>query len=177
MTSELLQRYRQLRDDVDRQAERLAAMYAGQMHCRPKCTDCCINLTVWPVEFYAILEDIKAAGIRPVFDPQAGCGFLKDGLCRLYPFRPLICRTHGLPLVYLDDLQDEPTYGVTFCEKNFPAADAICFDADNTLNMDAVNERLAHLQAEFSSAGGLAGSEPNGRIALSRLIDFVQGTG
>lgn len=174
MTEKILQEYRQLRQDVDRQAERLSAMHAGQMRCQQKCTDCCINLTVWPVEFYAILEDVKAADIRLVFDMQASCGFLKEGLCQLYPFRPLICRTHGLPLVYLDDVQDEPVYGVTFCEKNFSDAETMDFDSDNTLNMDNINERLARLQTEFSSAGGPEGSEPNGRMALSRLIEFVQ---
>lgn len=173
MTHEILQRYRRLRDSVDRQAERLFAVHSAQIQCRQKCTDCCINLTVWPVEFYAILEELKAAGVKPVFDANAGCGFLKDGLCQLYPFRPIICRTHGLPLVYLDETQDEPVYGVTFCEKNFQNADDLAFGADTTLNMDEVNECLARQQTEFSAVVGNEDTDDNGRIALARLIDFL----
>jgi Fe-S-cluster containining protein len=134
-----------------------------------------VNLTVWPVEFFAIVEELKAAQIRPVFDASASCGFLKDGLCQIYASRPIICRTHGLPLVYLDDEQDEPAYGVMFCQKNFVGekADAVDFGPDNTLDMDSVNETLARLHTEFLEAGGESGPDGQGRIALSRLSEFL----
>jgi len=165
--------YRQLRQEVDAIAAKLEAVHREQMQCKKGCVHCCVNLTVWPVEFFAILEDLKAAGIKPGFDPAAGCGFLKNGLCQIYAFRPIICRTHGLPLVYLDDEQDEPVYGVTFCEKNFQDADDLAFGPDNTLFMDEINQRLARLQAEFLEAGGQEGADGHGRIALARLVEYL----
>ena len=170
-----IEQYRQLRDDVDRQADLLFEAHSHYMQCRRQCTDCCINLTVWPVEFFAILEDLRAAAVKPVFDAKASCGFLKDGLCQIYAFRPIICRTHGLPLVYLDDEADEPVHGVTFCQKNFTGldADAIAFGPANTLDMDAVNETLARLHTAFLDAGGQSGPDGDSRIALAALVKFV----
>lgn len=169
--NEIIHQYRLLRNEIDKHARRLAAVHSAHIRCKAQCTDCCINLTVWPVEYFAILDDLKTAGVSPVFDAQASCGLLKDGLCQIYPFRPVICRTHGLPLVYLDDERDEPAYGVMFCQKNFQAAGALAFGPDNTLNMDAVNDTLARLHTDYRAAGGQRGGDENGRIALSRLID------
>ena len=172
---EVICKYRQLRADVDRQVDSLYAIHAQHIRCRQQCTDCCMNLTVWPVEFFAIVEDVRAAGIRPVFDEAALCGFLKDDLCQIYSFRPIICRTHGLPLVYLDDRGDEPRHCVIFCQKNFtaPEADAIEFGPDNTLDMEEANQSLARLHTAYLESGGSAGRDEQGRMALSRLIEFL----
>ncbi len=172
---EVIQKYRQLRADVDRQSDALYAIHAHHIRCRQQCTDCCMNLTVWPVEFFAIVEDVRAAGIRPVFDEAASCGFLKDGLCQIYSFRPIICRTHGLPLVYLDDRDDEPSHCVIFCQKNFTAsqADAIKFGPANTLDMDQVNQSLARLHTAYLESGAPAGRDEQGRLALARLLEFL----
>jgi Fe-S-cluster containining protein len=174
--NELTQHYRRLRDQVDQLVGRLETIHRDAIQCKQGCTHCCVNLTVWPVEFFAIAEDLGAAGIKPVFDPTAACGFLKDGLCQIYAFRPIICRTHGLPLVYLDDEQDEPAYGVTFCEKNFQEADDSAFGPDNTLDMDAVNQALAHLQAAFVETPQTLSfaRDANGRIALKLLADAAR---
>lgn len=171
--NDIIPQYRLLRNEIDKQARRLAALHSAHIHCKAQCTACCINLTVWPVEFFAILEDLRAAAVKPVFDPQASCGFLKDGLCQIYPFRPIICRTHGLPLAYLDDRQDEPAYGVAFCEKNFRYTEEIAFGPNNTLDMDTVNETLARLYTDYLAVGGTAGDDGDGRIALSRLTKYV----
>ena len=168
-----IQGYYALCQEVDALAARLEPIHREQMQCQKGCVDCCMNLTVWPVEFFAIAQEVKAAGVELAFDELAGCGFLKDGLCRIYPFRPIICRTHGLPLVYLEDEQDEPAYGVTFCQKNFQEADDIEFGPDNTLYMDEINERLAGLQAEFAETDQTrqVKRDANGRIALRELVN------
>lgn len=168
-----LDQYRLLRNHVDKRIAELMDIHGDNLHCRERCVDCCVNLTVWPVEFFAILEDLKAAQITPVFDGQASCGFLKDGLCQIYPYRPIICRTHGLPLVYLDEEQDEPAYGVMFCRKNFQDSDDMAFGPDNTLAMDAVNETLARLHTAFLEVGGKPGPDGNGRISLARLAKYL----
>ncbi|HOL89027.1 MAG TPA: YkgJ family cysteine cluster protein, partial [Anaerohalosphaeraceae bacterium] len=109
--------YRRLREEADAIAARLTEVHGSQIVCRAGCTDCCQNLSVWPVEFYAVLEDLRAAGCSHlVFDESASCGFLKDGLCQIYPFRPLICRTHGLPIAFEIETAE---IAVSFCPKNF----------------------------------------------------------
>lgn len=167
-----IEQYRQLRDEVDGISERLSGIHAAWMQCGKGCCGCCQNLSVWPVEFYSILDEIKASGWKvPSFDEQADCGFLADGLCSIYPFRPMICRTHGLPLVYWHDETDPPGYGVMFCEKNFTDADDIEFTPDNIINMDEINEKLAQANVAFIEDRKELGLEPSSRIELRRLVE------
>lgn len=171
----VIRQYHHLRAEIDQQVDRLLMLHSCYLQCQKQCTDCCMNLTVWPVEFFAIAQDLRSAGIKPAFDEQAACGFLKEGLCQIYPFRPLICRTHGLPLVYLDEQDDGPVHCVTFCRKNFaaPEAAAIAFGPDNTLDMDTVNETLARLHLAFCKAGGPIGDSEQGRMALAHLVEHL----
>lgn len=166
----LCQRYRRLRGQLDEQIARLTQMHQRHLACRAGCCQCCIHLSVWPVEFVAIAEDLAAAGIRPALDEAADCPFLKDGLCQIYPFRPIICRTHGLPLAYLNDQDD---WQVWFCQNNFVDADDAQFDQDSVLNMEQINQQLAELQAEFVRLGGAAGINPAERVKLGRIIDWL----
>ncbi|MBC8379143.1 MAG: YkgJ family cysteine cluster protein [Planctomycetes bacterium] len=134
-----------------------------------------MDLSVWPVEFYSIVEEIKTAEWPiPQLSHEKECRFLDtDGHCQIYPFRPLICRTHGLPLVYWHDETDPPGYGVMFCEKNFASSDEIDFSPDNTLNMDEVNEKLARLNLAFIEKNQDLRLEPTTRIELRRLLDYL----
>ena len=168
----ILEIYRRLRDEVDRQAAALESVHSDWMACKKGCCVCCMNLSVWPVEFYSIVEEMKRfEWDKPQFNDDATCGFLKDGLCAIYPFRPIICRTHGLPLVYWHDETDPPGYGVMFCEKNFQNADDIDFGPDSTLNMDEVNEKLARLNIAFVEKHQDLSLEPTTRIELRKLIE------
>src|SRR5437764_8097636 len=124
--SDAVDQYRALRDRIDRAAGRLVDMHCKHLACRPGCHDCCTDLTVSPVEYASILNDLRAAGVTAdtlPFDPAAACAFLSDGLCMLYRLRPLICRTHGLPIAFLNEQEDGPdgsdgpVMSVSFCPK------------------------------------------------------------
>jgi Fe-S-cluster containining protein len=118
-----------------------------------------LDLSVWPVEYYAILEQMKAANrAKPRFNADQTCEFLdEEGGCQIYPFRPIICRTHG--------------YGIIFCDQNFDAAGEICFDANNTLNMDQINEKLARVNIVFLEEHPELNLEPTDRIELRQILD------
>lgn len=171
-----IKQYRQLRDQVDQKAAELESCHRDQIACQKGCCGCCQNLTVWPVEFYSILDEMKAQDWpMPEFNEQAVCGFLKEGLCTIYPFRPMICRTHGLPLVYWHDEIDPPGWGVMFCEKNFTDADDIAFGPDNTLNMDEINEKLARANVAFVEQHPELNLTPETRIELRQLVEPERG--
>lgn len=171
---EYIQQYRQLRDEVDQMAAVLGKTHSTHMACRKGCCECCMNLSVWPVEFYSIVEEMKAAKWpTPKLNEEKKCVFLEGhGQCQIYPFRPLICRTHGLPQVYWHDETNPPGYGVMFCEKNFTGADEIDFGPDNTLNMDEVNEKLARLNIAFIENRNDLSLRPETRIELAMLVDY-----
>lgn len=171
-----IDQYRQLRSQVDQQAAVLESCHSDHMACQKGCCGCCLNLSVWPVEFYSILEEMKSAGWKkPVLNEDKDCVFLDgQGSCQIYPFRPMICRTHGLPLVYWHDETDPPGWGVMFCEQNFTEADEIAFGPDNTLNMDTINEKLARLNVAFVEAHPELDLTPQSRIELKQLVDDLK---
>lgn len=171
-----IEEYRRLRDDVDRKAAELMEVHRERLCCRALCSDCCVNLTVWPVEFFSIVEELKATKWpRPVWDEAASCGLLKDGLCQIYPYRPIICRTHGLPLVYLHDEDRPDEYAISFCEKNFVGVDieTFVFTPDNTLHLDEMNERLARINLGYLEEGAGAGFENRRRIELREILEYL----
>jgi Fe-S-cluster containining protein len=168
--------YRGLREEVDRISARLEAIHGSQILCRQGCCDCCRNLTVWPVEFFSIVEEMKATGeAKPEFDMDAPCGFLKGGLCQIYPFRPLICRTHGLPIAFENNDAEPPEMSVSFCPKNFKdwAEKELSFGPDNTLNIDLLNQELGQIHAAFLDESKDENLSPYTRIELKEILGFL----
>lgn len=171
-----IQQYRELRNQVDQISEKLTLIHSEQMACQKGCCQCCMDLSVWPVEFYSIVEEMKVANWpKPRLNHAKECCFLGEkGECKIYPFRPLICRTHGLPLVYWHDDTEPPGYGVMFCQKNFINAGDLDFGPDNTLNMDTINEKLARINLDFLRERKDLNIRPASRIELSDLFEVLQ---
>ena len=166
--------YRDLRTRVDGLAHELTQMHGTRLVCQPGCDGCCINLTVFPVEYAAILQDLNACGTKTLqLDPSAACAFLKDHLCQIYQHRPIICRTHGLPIAFTSSDLAEPEISVSFCPLSFASIDfdEYQFGPQNTLDLDAVNDELAQINAQYEPhpEGG-----PARRIALKRLADDLK---
>jgi Fe-S-cluster containining protein len=169
------EQYYKLVARIDKDANRLTGIHGDAITCRPGCTSCCVNLTVFPVEFHAIRRAMEQAGEKPGgadFDPTATCGFLHDGRCRIYPFRPIICRTHGLPILFLDDTSGEYTWEVSFCERNFTGFEQIEFTHDTLLNIEEINEELSRLNQEFLEMQNL---DENARLTRIPLEGLCQG--
>jgi Fe-S-cluster containining protein len=157
---------------VDERAAELMRLHAGHLVCRAGCTACCVNLTVLPVEFEAIRRSLAcASGDRIPFDTLAACGFLTaSGLCSIYAHRPIICRTHGLPIAFAGE--DGEGCSVSFCQRNFTDADEdeLDFGPENTLDVDVMNEHLSRLNLAYLAESGVNPSA-DGRIELRKLTE------
>ncbi len=74
---------------------------------------------------------------------QDACPLLYEGCCLLYDYRPIICRTHGLPIL--------TTHGgqplIDFCPMNFVSTETIPGSA--VINLDRLNETLAVVNTLF----------------------------
>ena len=68
----------------------------------------------------------------------------ESGACILYDFRPVICRTHGLPVLFEDD---DGTRRVDFCPQNF--GDMKKMTGAHLLDIDHLNQMLAAVNAAF----------------------------
>jgi len=143
--------YRALRKKVDDIARSLSREHAAHLLCKKGCDLCCMDYSILPVEFYSILEELKSNDFKtenPHLNEKSSdvCIFLKDHACTIYESRPLICRTHGLPLLYTND---DGEWELSTCELNFRDFNFEKFSEKNTFSQDKFNSKLFLLNREF----------------------------
>ena len=166
-----LSSYVYLRDRVDQFADSVRDRHGDQMVCGPTCADCCDGgLTLVLVEAVALgvengIEEKRIhslAGLPPLHT-EGRCTLLNDDkLCAAYASRPLVCRTHGLPLKYAD------TDGVNICEKNFTSqtpVESAVLDAEN------MQTALFAVNVDYCNKNGL---DPLARVALDRVAGLME---
>lgn len=155
----MLDRYHALAARIDAFFARVAARHGDELACAPGCDACCRQrLTVTGVEAAAIRA---WAATRPAAEraaiaaaartaPADRCAALgDDGRCRIYAARPLVCRSHGVP-VRLRDPRGLPV--VTACELNFSARGPAAADPDCVLDQELVSTMLALVDREHASS-------------------------
>ncbi|MFT4621816.1 MAG: Fe-S-cluster containining protein [Myxococcota bacterium] len=170
--------YGRLVAKVDQHAARVTSAHAAAFACARGCTGCChVELSVFPVEAASIRGWLGGLRVEPEVVPppaphavallglagRAPCAMLgADGLCRIYPVRPLICRTHGLPLA----LEDEDGLAGDVCPLNFDGgADLADVDLDDFLVVDTLNVVLVAVNAAYIAAMACDGE----RVALREI--------
>ncbi len=158
-----------LRDLLSR-IEQLRGELGSILRCGPGCSACCRAFTVLPLEAARLQEAFAALGLERQnrIAEQARmqreiCPFLLDDLCAVYETRPIICRTQGLAIGYIDE--EMGNIEVSACPLNFP--DDFTFVMDDLLLLDAYNARLFALNQEYCAAHGLPVGE---RIALGEIV-------
>ena len=114
------------------------SIHGDSIVCRAGCDECCVNFTIGAGEFAALKGKILNLPECSGNKDRGRCFFLKSGLCSIYEFRPVICRTHGLPVRFKDD---NGNMKYSSCGKN----SATTMDASNTIDIDSINEKLAIL--------------------------------
>jgi Fe-S-cluster containining protein len=198
-----LQHYVELRDEISRQADMLFAVYRDRVQCGFGCYYCCEDISVPAIEVEVIRRHLQAAGYPrpehlggPVNDrgktPEGRsvgrCAFLGSrGECTIYPARPLICRSHGLPLAYRvyeynahgrEIHGESPEYMDLWCDLNFRefahdrggTEPLRFFDRHGRINMDSVNRRLEGLNRAFKAGPDGSRYSKMERVPLSILL-------
>ena len=162
--------YHQLIAALDAEIGRVAQLHAATLSCRPGCASCCRPFSVLPIEASCVREAIGALDTasrerldRNRAEGDACCPLLIDDLCAIYyAARPVICRTQGLPLAYVDE--ERQAIEVSACGLNFP--DDHVFAPEDLLFLDPFNLRLAELNQAWCSTRKL---DPATRIPLREL--------
>ena len=163
--------YLNLRNQLDKEILRLENKHKNHLACKKGCDLCCLNFSVFPLEFEVILEETggifnplsKTNNISP--ETPASCSFLNNHSCTIYNSRPFICRTHGLPLLYMND--DE--WELSYCELNFTNVQEAYFDEKNTFSQDKWNSRLYMLNQKFIQLNPDVSLKDNNLIPLVYL--------
>lgn len=160
--------YYELIEYADEKIKKLEKIHSDNLVCKKKCSNCCLDTSVLPIEFFSILNLLKQKKIIP--EPGKGnCIFLKKGLCTIYDMRPLICRTHGLPLAYGED-EDPLNKNISFCELNF-TKEIPEFTSENVLDMDELNIELVRLNENFIKTNDKDIPE---RMDMKDLLDHLK---
>ena len=151
-----LTNYHDLLTRVDRLLDGIQRRYPGHIVCHRGCGCGCRNLSVFPVEALSLvnaIRDLSAETDAKIRQRAAAasfwdCPLLEDRACSMYAFRPVICRTHGFPL--LTHYKGQPSIG--YCPKNFKDMSSIPEDA--RIDLDNINRTLRAMNA--SVVGELA---------------------
>ncbi len=176
ITMENLHNYRTLVAKIDALCRKVVTEFDEHLSCRPGCDGCCRHLSLFPVEGVALamalqeLPAVEVVHIRKLASdstPNGHCPLLQNGLCLLYSARPIICRSHGLPILVIQD----GTKRIDHCPENFRGVPTIPEGA--VINLELLNTTLATINALFI-ASSIPTSLPLGRrltIAEALLLE------
>lgn len=148
----MLRNYQQLSVRVGELCGQIEERCSEHLACREGCDSCCRHLSLFWVEAVALAWALKQADpaqaetIRQqARDAKSDgpCPLLLGGRCLLYAARPLICRTHGLPLL----LERDGERRIDYCPLNFQQATTLPPGA--LVNLEALNTTLAAVNALF----------------------------
>jgi Fe-S-cluster containining protein len=148
--------------------KRVAARFPDQFACHAGCGICCTLTSVNHLEAAVIAAHVADHPLPPGHDPAAEavapCPFLTADRCSVYAARPLICRTHGLPL-----------RGTEFSERimhscpyNFAAMEIAEIDDSFALDIEKISLNLARLNQAWCLTHGLESSAAE-RVMLADL--------
>lgn len=178
MSDPLFDEYRAARAKIDAAADEVFARRSDDLACTRGCSSCCVEgLTVLSVEAYSIAAHAQEHGLASEpSPPPGGCAFLdEEGACTIYEARPVLCRTHGLPL-RMPKGQDAPVEGarrplkvlgdVEVCSLNFQERP---FASEDVLDAERMAALLLVVEQRFRERAGLEG--PLERVPLAALLE------
>lgn len=145
--------YRDLLTTIDQRLDCIRRRYSAQIACHKGCNCGCRNLSIFPIESLSLaraMQDLPAGTAARIRKRAANasvweCPLLEDRACKLYAFRPVICRTHGFPLQTIYNQQ----LSIGHCRHNFKNMASIPDDA--VIDLDRINGALRTINASAVS--------------------------
>ena len=111
--------YKEFLDNFDKRLEFYFSAHKEHICCRKGCSLCCeagdyplsqIELEYIMQGFVKLQDETKIKIQNNIKNIKRGgaCPFLIDKLCSIYPYRPIICRVHGLAYLCKDETVKTP---------------------------------------------------------------------
>ena len=148
----LFERYATLTAYCDQAFAAAVDRYAAQMRCAKGCASCCQLETVAPLEaviIAAYLRNFPLTQVPASDEASPACALLTaDGICAIYPARPLICRTHGMPMQYPDQAERDA------CPLNFLAFPLDQIEPPYVLHIETITTNLMRLNLALCMIAG-----------------------
>ena len=152
--SHILDNYNQLITKIDALCSGIESALGEQITCSEGCSSCCTSITLFPVEAAALRDAIdalpmeEAESIRQHLPQNAlgeRCPLLSNHRCLLYSARPIICRTHGLPISYTEEDQRKSDC----CPLNMAETESI--SGTHVIDLDKLNTLLVAVNSLYLS--------------------------
>jgi uncharacterized protein len=167
---------------IDAFFDRVREREPGGLTCHAGCDDCCQRrLSVTGIEAEVIAEGLaglpedvrERASARAAAKGATACAALEpDGRCAIYAVRPVVCRTHGLPIRFAPPEERRSLPVIDACPKNFGGRDLASIDPACVLDQTTLSTVLGALDA--AHAGEKA--RPRGeRVDLASLLSRTPG--
>src|SRR5215216_2070982 len=155
-----------LYSELDSLTEPLNRLHSERLQCRRGCSACCVDgLSVYSIEAANIR--LHHGDLLEAESPhkKGACAFLDEvGGCRIYAHRPYVCRTQGLPLRWIEEIDDETRVEMRdICPLNDEGEPIENLSEQDCWTIGPFEERLAFLQ--FTADGGKMN-----RVALRELF-------
>jgi hypothetical protein len=139
------------------------------MQCTTGCSDCChVRLTITPVEAAAVRAQVatwpaeRRRGLAEAGQTDRCAALDLAGRCKIYEARPLVCRSHGVPI----RLARHGLPVVEACHRNFVRTEP---DPDCVLDQATLSATLLAVDAAEAPAADPA-SAPGRRVDLAQLL-------
>ena len=143
-------RYNELRRAIEESSIDIIENFKEQINCKAGCHSCCIpGLTISKIEKIIIKDFIqKNSDVHNKLETierenphkSERCYMLDaEGNCSIYEVRPMICRTHGYPILFTDKDQ----WFADVCSLNFNEYPLEYLQDSDFIIIDIINQHIA----------------------------------
>lgn len=154
---------------IDAFTARVNERYPGALACAEGCSDCChreLTLTTIEAERVAALVMDLPPEARAELAERAASGepcvaLGANGACAIYAARPVVCRSHGLPLRFVDPGNEgDPSRArralpiLDVCPKNFVGHDLGSIDPACVMDQHTLSVLLGAIDTLFARETG-----------------------
>lgn len=147
------------------------------MECRSGCSDCCrARLSISRVEetllrrgLAQMSESVRHELARAARDEDREmCPALDSrGRCRVYAWRPLICRSYGVPLRRRREVPLVNPPIIDVCDKNFRNTRLKTLPVADVLDQTDLDAAVAEIDAQYCEQNGLPIGE---RVPIAQIL-------
>uniref|UniRef100_A0A7V3E8U1 YkgJ family cysteine cluster protein n=1 Tax=Ignavibacterium album TaxID=591197 RepID=A0A7V3E8U1_9BACT len=152
MTREL-QLLNEFYEEVDKLTSELNLKHKSRLKCKAGCFSCCVdNITVFDIEAENIKQHYSELLENELPHPEGYCAFLNEkGECRIYEHRPYVCRTQGLPLRWIEEINEEELIEMRdICPLNEEGEPIVNIKPEDCWTIGPFEEKLASIQRNYS---------------------------
>lgn len=145
---EILNALKQFYSALDSHIHSIEDKNKSRINCKKGCFSCCKDdLEVFGVEAEYIRKNQSEFLKTNSPSPIGACAFLnEEGACRIYESRPFVCRTHGVPIAYLQEDEEGEFELRDICPLNEKGEPIEELSDEKIFQNNSWEEKLATLQ-------------------------------